>query len=107
MASKANLVIDQGTTYSVVINLDDENGDPLNVGGYTSRAQMRKHYTSSNAVSFTTALANGQLTLSLSSNQSSDIVAGRYVYDAEIIDGSGNVTRIVEGMITVTPEVSR
>jgi hypothetical protein len=73
MASKANLVIDQGTTYSVVINLDDENGDPLNVGGYTSRAQMRKHYTSSNAVSFTTALANGQLTLSLSSNQSSVI----------------------------------
>ena len=59
------------------------------------------------AVSFTTALANGQLTLSLSSNQSSVIVAGRYVYDAEIIDGSGNVTRIVEGMITVTPEVSR
>ena len=107
MASKANLVIDQGTTYSVVINLDDENGDPLNVDGYTSRAQMRKHYTSSNAVSFTTALANGQLSLSLSSNQSSVIVAGRYVYDAEIIDGSGNVTRIVEGMITVTPEVSR
>jgi hypothetical protein len=59
MASKANLVIDQGTTYSVSINLDDENGDPLNTGGYTSRAQMRKHYTSSNAVTFSTALADG------------------------------------------------
>jgi hypothetical protein len=87
--------------------LDDENGDPLNVSGYTSRSQMRKHYTSSNAVSFTTALANGQLTLSLSSNQSANIIAGRYVYDAEIIDGAGNVTRIVEGIITITPEVSR
>ena len=107
MASKANLVIDQGTTYSVTINLDDENGDPLNIGGYSSRAQMRKHYTSSNAVTFSTALANGELTLSLTANQTSNIVSGRYVYDAELIDASGNVTRIVEGIITVTPEVSR
>jgi hypothetical protein len=107
MASKANLVIDQGTTYSVIINLDDENGDPLNIGGYSSRAQMRKHYTSSNAVSFATSLANGELTLSLSANQTSAIIAGRYVYDAELIDSAGNVTRIVEGIVTVTPEVSR
>ena len=107
MASKENLVIDQGTTYSVTINLDDENGDPLNIVGYSSRAQMRKHYTSSNAVTFSTSLTNGELTLSLTANQTSNIVSGRYVYDAELIDASGNVTRIVEGIITVTPEVSR
>jgi hypothetical protein len=107
MASKANLVIDQGSTYSVTINLDDVNGDPINVTGYTSRAQMRKHYTSSNAVSFTTSMANGALTMSLTSSQTANIVSGRYVYDAELIDSSSNVTRIVEGIVTVTPEVTK
>jgi hypothetical protein len=107
MASKANLVIDQGSTYSVDVALRDENGDDLVTSGYTSRAQMRKHYTSSNSVSFTTAISNGNLTLSLSANQTSNIVSGRYVYDAEIIDSSGVVTRIVEGIVTVTPEVTR
>lgn len=107
MASKANLVIDQGSTYSVSINLTDENGDPMDVVGYTSRAQMRKHYTSSNAVTFNTSLATGTLTLSLSSNTTQTIVPGRYVYDAELIDPNSNVTRIVEGIVTVTPEVTR
>ena len=53
------------------------------------------------------SLSNGELTLALSANQTSNITFGRYVYDAELIDGSGFVTRIVEGIITVTPEVSR
>lgn len=107
MASKANLVIDQGSTYSVTINIDDDNGDGLNVSGYSARAQMRKHYTSSNSVSFVTSLANGELSLSLTANQTANIVAGRYVYDVELIDSSNNVTRILEGIITVTPEVTR
>ena len=107
MASKANLVIDQGSTYSITITIDDENGDPINVSGYTSRGQIRKHYTSSNSVSFTTSLANGELSLSLTSSQTTNIVAGRYVYDIELIDGSNNVTRILEGIVTVTPEVTR
>jgi len=31
---------------------------------------------------------------------------GRYVYDVISITGSGTVTRIVEGILTVTPEVT-
>lgn len=107
MASKANLVIDQGSTYSVSINLTDDNGDPMDVTGYTSRSQLRKHYTSSNSVSFNTSLATGTLTLSLTSTVTALIPAGRYVYDAELIDAANNVTRIVEGIVTVTPEVTR
>jgi hypothetical protein len=107
MASKANLIVDQGSTFSATINLDDSNGDDLVVTGYTSRSQMRKHYTSSNSVTITTALEDGLLTLSLTDSQTANIVAGRYVYDVELIDSSNNVTRIIEGIITVTPEVTR
>ena len=111
MATKANLVIDQGSTFSTDLNLTDENGDALNLIGYTANSQIRKWYTSINAAaSFTTSIntSSGVITLSLTSAQTSNLVSGRYVYDVEINDtASGEVSRIVEGIVTVTPQVTR
>ena len=109
MATKANLVIDQGSTFSTDLTLKDENGDALNLSGYNANSQMRKWYTSTNATAvFTTSVSEttGVITLSLSANQTGSITAGRYVYDVEINDGSA-VSRVVEGIITVTPQVTR
>lgn len=106
MAARANLTVDQGSTFSVDVNLTDDNGDALLVTGYTAAAQLRKSYTTSNSVSFTTSLANGSLTLSLSANQTSNIISGRYVYDCEMVK-DGLVTRIIEGIVTIRPEVTR
>jgi len=109
MAIKANLVIDQGTTYSTDLNLTDENGDALVLSGYSANSQIRKHYTSSNSVSFTTSInANaGIITLSLTANQTANLTGGRYVYDVELTDASNSISRIVEGIVTVTPQVTR
>jgi hypothetical protein len=107
MALKANIVIDQGTTFASSIAILDENEEPIDMTYYTSRGQIRKTYTSSNAVSFTTALANGVLVLSLTATQTANITAGRYVYDVELVDGSNTVVRILEGIVTITPEVTR
>ena len=109
MATKANLVIDQGSTFSSDLSLTDENGDPLNLQNYTANSQIRKWYSSSNAAAtFTTAInvATGIITLSLTANQTSNLISGRYVYDVEISAGS-EVSRIVEGIVTVTPQVTR
>jgi hypothetical protein len=109
MATKANLVIDQGSTFSADLSLQDENGDALNLLGYTANSQIRKWYSSSSAAAtFTTSIndQNGVITLSLTSTQTSDLVSGRYVYDVEVNDGS-IVSRVVEGIVTVTPQVTR
>lgn len=109
MATKANLVIDQGSTFSADLNLTDENGEPLDLGGYTANSQIRKWYTSANpAAVFTTDIHtnNAVITLSLTADQTSNLVAGRYVYDVELNDGA-EVSRIVEGIVTVTPQVTR
>jgi hypothetical protein len=109
MATKSNLVIDQGSTYSVVLDLTDENGDIINLGGYTANSQIRKWYTSSTpAATFTTSInaSSGELQLSLTANQTSNLVAGRYVYDVEL-DNNGVISRIVEGIVTVTPQVTK
>lgn len=109
MATKANLVIDQGSTFSTDLTLTDENGDPLTLVGYTANSQIRKWYTSSNAsATFTTSIntTSAVITLTLTANQTSNLVSGRYVYDVEI-SSDGEVSRIVEGIVTVTPQVTR
>ena len=110
MATKANLVIDQGSTFSVELDLTDDNGDTLVLDGFEANAQMRKWYTSSNATVFTTTInaSSGQINLNLTANQTGLLTAGRYVYDVELRDVSSNaISRVVEGIVTVTPQVTR
>ena len=75
----------------------------------SAASQIRKTYSSSNSTAFTTALANnnGTLTLSLNNSVTSSLSAGRYVYDVELTDASSVKSRILEGMVTVTPEVTK
>ena len=109
MATKANINIDQGSTFSTDIVLADKNGTVLDLTGYTGEAQLRKHYTSSTAVDFDVTInaTAGQITLGLSANTTNNIVDGRYVYDVEITDSSNVISRILEGIVTVTPGVTR
>jgi hypothetical protein len=108
MAQKVNLVIDQGTTFSTTFDIKDDAGAPIDFTGYTGSAQIRKHYTSSNAVSFTvSANSSGVITLSLTSNATSNLTAGRYVYDVEMVAPGNTTSRIVEGIVTLTPQVTR
>lgn len=110
MGTKVNLVVDQGASFETTINLTDDNGDLVDLSGYTGAGQIRKHYTSSNATNITVTLggANGTVTLGLSANATSNLVAGRYVYDVELVDsGNTTVSRIFEGIVTVTPQVTR
>lgn len=109
MATKADIVIDQGTTFSTTLTLTDENGDLLNLSGYQANAQMRKWYTSTTSTNFTTSIntTSSVITLSLTAAQTSNIDFGRYVYDVEITSSANVTSRIVEGIVTVTPEVTR
>lgn len=108
MATKVNLVVDQGTTFSTQITFNDENGNTINFSSYTGAAQLRKHFTSSNSTSFAVSLtSNGIVTLSLTANQTGNLVAGRYVYDLEVTDAANVISRLIEGIVTVTPNVTR
>ena len=109
MAIKANLVIDQGTSFSATVDVTNTGGSPFNLTGYTTAAQMRKNYNSSTAVTFTTSQNGvyGAITLSLSAANTVSLEPGRYLYDVEITSGGGTVTRVVEGIVTVTPGMTR
>ena len=110
MATINNLVIDQGTTFSMDLNVTNDDGTAKDLANYSVAAQIRKSYGAKTKVDFTTAKvdAEGKITLSLTAAQTSALKAGRFVYDCEITATSPAETlRIIEGIITVTPEVTR
>lgn len=109
MATRVNILIDQGTDFTTSVNLTDNSGGQLDLTGMSAASQIRKTHSSSNATSFTTALANntGTLTLSLNNAVTSSLSAGRYVYDVELTDSASIKSRILEGIVTITPEVTR
>ena len=109
MATRVNILIDQGTDFTTSVNLTDNSGGQLDLTGMSAASQIRKKHSSSNATSFTTALENntGTLTLSLNNSVTSSLSAGRYVYDVELTDSASIKSRILEGIVTITPEVTR
>ena len=110
MAILANIFIDQGTDFSITVDVTDSAGDVLDLTGYTSSAQIRKTYSSSSvSETFTTSIsaAVGQVTLSLNDTQTTALESGRYVYDLNVTSDGGITTRVVEGQAIVTPGVTR
>ena len=113
MAAVANLIIDQGATFSSDITVKDANGNAFNLTGYTAEAKMAKGYASTRTrTTMTTTIASdpttGVVALSLTPTETNALDAPeRYVYDVEITQTStGNVTRVIEGIITVRPNVT-
>ena len=110
MATISNLIIDQGTTFSTIITLTNQTGTALNLAGYTIASQFRKSYASSTAVSFTATIYEaslGQIRLQLTPEQTSNINSGRYLYDVEITSSSSEKKRALEGLVIITPEITK
>ena len=113
MAATANLRIDQGATFTSDVNVADLNGDAFDLTGYTASAKMAKGYASTKTrTQITTSIASdpttGVVTLSLTADQTNALDApARYVYDVEITRTSDStITRVIEGIITISPSVT-
>jgi len=110
VAIKGNIVIDQYADFTAQVDLDAANNAPLDLTDYTVQGSMKKSYASTANVQFTGEVletSNGIIEISLTSTQTGNITPGRYVYDVIIIDGVSNtVSRVVEGIATVTPGIS-
>ena len=87
---------------------------PMNLTGYTARLQVRSLPSDPDAV-LTLTTENGGITITpltgfvavtASATQTGAIDEGTYVYDIELVNGS-IVTRLAQGQVVVSPEVTR
>jgi hypothetical protein len=110
LATVANIFIDQGSDYSNIITVAATSGQALDLSGYTVASQIRKSYTSSVSYTFTSSVYNatqGRVRIQLTADQSELIPPGRYLYDVEITSSGGAKRRVVEGIVTVTPQITK
>lgn len=110
MAGFVELTVEQGANFSTTIDVKDGTNTIINLSGYTVAAQMRKSYYSTTANSFTTTITDasaGQITMTMTSANTSGLTPGRYVYDLLLTSGTGVKTRVIEGIVTVMPSVTR
>lgn len=111
MAMTAYLDIDQGSDFTAAIDLENDDGTPMNLSGASIYSQFRKSYNSSTAYSFTceiTDAVNGKFSLKLPGTTSSNIKPGRYLYDVEVLNTLTNAkNRVIEGIITINPEITK
>jgi hypothetical protein len=112
MAALANLLIDQGASFSSTITVFNSDDTIFDLTGYTGASQVRKSYSSSSAsatftVSFASDRSTGQVTLTLTPTQTAALEEGRYVYDVEVTSSDSTVTRVLQGTVTVSPNATR
>lgn len=110
MATVQNITIDQGTTFSLTINLTNDDNSAKDLANYTIASQMRKSYEATTKTDFTTAKVDetGEVTISLTAAETTTVKAGRFVYDVEITGTDPVETlRVLEGLVTVTPQVTK
>ena len=110
MATVAYLDIDQGSDFSVEMQLENDNGTIMNLTNFQVYSQFRKSYGSVVGYNFNAIVSNaaqGKITLTLAGTVSSTIRPGRYLYDVEIISQNNIKSRVVEGIVTINPEITK
>jgi hypothetical protein len=112
-AATTNLIIDQGATWNITFTYKNTDGNPINLTGYTAALQLRTSYDAASASLSLTSGSGivlggtaGTIAVTATATQTGALTAGEYVYDLEITSSSV-VTRLVQGRITVTPQVTR
>lgn len=114
MASEVNFTIDQGSTFSQTLVYKDSEGVPIDLTNYTARSKARESLESSvviwdltNGNGITLGGPTGEITLSIDAEDTAEFEPGAvYVYDLELINGT-TITRLIQGQVTVSGEVTR
>lgn len=121
-AANLDLLVEQGATFTRTLTLKDSAGAPIDITGWTFAGQIRKKYDSSSPlVSFTCAIVgaatNGQFSITLSHTQTSALPVlpaqdnsrspTLYSYDIECVKSDSTKARLLQGLVKVSPEVTK
>lgn len=115
MAGRYDFTIDRNSHVPFSAVWKDASGAVMNLSSYTAKFSMRttpssttETYVRSTAASTITITAlSGKVEFTIPASDTMAFTAGRYVYDLLLTNASGVQTRLLEGVITISPEVTR
>jgi predicted MFS family arabinose efflux permease len=113
-AGTLDFTIEQGATFNLLLTWKI-NDIPVNLTNWTARLQARVDVEDTETVltlttengGITLGGALGTISLDRTATQTALLPAGTYVYDLELISGVGAVTRLVQGELDISAEVTR
>lgn len=113
-AGTYDISAEQGATFNLVLTWRNPDASAIDLTGCTAKMQVRTSKAAADAVltlqtgaGITLGGTAGTLTLSASAAAMAAISAGSYLYDLEVTDAGGSVTRLVEGAFVVSGEVTK
>ena len=124
MSNKYDIQVNQGSTFEMSLIVKDSAGALMNLNGYSAAMQIRSTYASANPLvsisttegSITINLITSTITISIPAAITAGFTIDRnngkppkgvYVYDFELTDNNGKVTKLLYGDATVIGEVTR
>ena len=114
-AAKLNLIVEQGATFDRTVTWKI-GATPVNLTDYSARLQARASCDAADPIIDLSSEDGGGITLggsagtidwALSADATALLTPGDYVYDLEVEHTGGTVRRLLEGRLTVTPEVTK
>ncbi len=108
MATRHDLIIDQGATFKLAVEPLDALGERLNLDACTARAQIRRDYRDPMVMAELSCLIiSDVIDITLSAESSAALIAPSGVWDLELVASTGEVIRLLEGGVDIRPEVTR
>jgi hypothetical protein len=113
MADTYDITIDAGSTYQLSVLWKDDSAVAINLTGYSARMHIRREIDDETTIlelssgsGLTLGGSAGTVAVEIAATDTVDL-SGVYVYDLEVESGGGVVTRLIQGVITINPEVTR
>ena len=105
-----NITINTGAYFYRDYYLDNSNGTPLDLTGYSAASQIRKHPDSLNAAASMNVgfidRTNGHIRVSLASTITTTIKPGRYAWDILFTDSNGKKSVLIEGNVLASADIT-
>lgn len=126
-AGNYSFTIEQGSTVNFEIQYTDASSNPVNLTGYSGKMQIKSNFADDNPTTYATLSSSlatdgtglnfsgsagtkpptsGSIGIYISAVSSSAFNFSKAKYDLEITSGS-TVTRLLQGTITLSKEVTR
>jgi len=109
MTTRANLYVDQGTSFAVSLDLTTNEGEAVSLSDQTFYCGVKKLYSSSTLFTANVTITPGDpvndLNLVIQSDQTKDLEPGKYQYDVLMLN-NGSTTKLLEGLIFIVPTVT-